>query len=721
MNHCAPPLNSPLTKRFLQKFVMSLLVAFCGTVCVEAQAPEEKPGEPSKKNIFSDRFSENSLKQYHTNGAIEWAEGSLKMTTRSAVTRLLPDIHRFEVKIDLASIVRSSVERNAEFNLNFNVGEKGLCGVTVRIDPKNKDHEIIFFGEFYGSRKILRAYAITGNPAGSWSVRYDHGLLTLSLNGAPPAIAYADAGYAPVSAMTFGIMSGRAECIGLECISLDRGNGKEKKGSEAQRKKLTTLTRQEQDLQLHGDTRKASEAASEALKLSNEIYGTESLQSAAMQNRLGTHLAELGDYAQARKHLELALAIYERQLDDTHPDIAAALSGLAGLLVRQRDFQAALPLYERIATIAITTLGEDDPRTGTAYSYLGGVLGDMGRRRESIPYLRKYLESLERQFEADDRHLAQPLLQLGGALSEAGDAQAGLTMIKRSVAIAEASLGPHELELARGWSTLGLYLSKSGKDKEALEYYAKALPVCRQTVGSHHLYTGIVMENQAHSLWCLGQKREALKTMLSVWDLQVKNALTLAPRLSDAEGLVFTKKLANYLNACFSMADRIGGNENDILYANVCDLKGLSRLTMSGGVKPSLAKAADPDLFKELQAVRSFAAALTYHKPSADRGKQQELVLKTLMTERESMQRRLRDRTGMPETTERFAAVIEKIGQTFPEDTVVVDFIQIADYDPAKKVFDGGRGGERVIEAFIIRRRNGAPKASVQRMERLVN
>ena len=46
-----------------------------------------------------------------------------------------------------------------------------------------------------------------------------------------------------------------------------------------------------------------------------------------------------------------------------HPDVEASLEGLADLYVRERRFQEAMPLYQRIVTTREQRLGHDHPLT----------------------------------------------------------------------------------------------------------------------------------------------------------------------------------------------------------------------------------------------------------------------------------------------------------------------------------------------------------------------
>jgi tetratricopeptide (TPR) repeat protein len=89
-------------------------------------------------------------------------------------------------------------------------------------------------------------------------------------------------------------------------------------------------------------------------------------------------LSALAAYAEARQLCERALAIRERVLGPEHPDTAASVSLLGGVLWAQVDYAGARPLVERALAIRERGLGPDDPRTAANINNLALLLHEQG-------------------------------------------------------------------------------------------------------------------------------------------------------------------------------------------------------------------------------------------------------------------------------------------------------------------------------------------------------
>lgn len=77
------------------------------------------------------------------------------------------------------------------------------------------------------------------------------------------------------------------------------------------------------------------------------------------------------------------LAIREKAVGPDHPDVAAALNGLA-LLHRQQDRNAiAEPLYRRSLAITEKALGSEHPEVASVLENYAVLLRQAGRDREA--------------------------------------------------------------------------------------------------------------------------------------------------------------------------------------------------------------------------------------------------------------------------------------------------------------------------------------------------
>src|SRR5262249_38911501 len=101
-------------------------------------------------------------------------------------------------------------------------------------------------------------------------------------------------------------------------------------------------------------------------------------------NHLGRLLHDLGDYAGACPLLERSLAIREKVLGPTHPDVAWTATNLAIALQRTGHPDRARELYERALSIWVHALGPDHPDAGWALYNLADLEWQLGRWSEAF-------------------------------------------------------------------------------------------------------------------------------------------------------------------------------------------------------------------------------------------------------------------------------------------------------------------------------------------------
>jgi tetratricopeptide (TPR) repeat protein len=113
-------------------------------------------------------------------------------------------------------------------------------------------------------------------------------------------------------------------------------------------------------------------------------------------DRAGTHLQVHGRLADARPLLERALAIDEATLDPDHPDVAASLNNLAGIMRELGLAEQARPLAERALAIDETALGPEHPSVVTDLDNLAAIMRDLGQAQEA-QQLRERADSIRKR------------------------------------------------------------------------------------------------------------------------------------------------------------------------------------------------------------------------------------------------------------------------------------------------------------------------------------
>ncbi len=215
-----------------------------------------------------------------------------------------------------------------------------------------------------------------------------------------------------------------------------------------------------------GPTPRARALLQTALQGLVEAHGTDRHpEVAACLHALGGVLHALGDLPAARAALERSLAIRaEVHGTDRHPSFAANLQALGGVLQALGDLPAARAALERSLAIQAEVHGTDrHPNVAAGLHALGGVLHAQG----DLPAARTALErslAIQAEVHGNDKHpqVAVTLHCLGGVLHAEGDLPAARAAIERSLAIKAEVHGARHPEAAVSLYALGEVLHAQG-------------------------------------------------------------------------------------------------------------------------------------------------------------------------------------------------------------------------------------------------------------------
>jgi HEAT repeat protein len=143
-------------------------------------------------------------------------------------------------------------------------------------------------------------------------------------------------------------------------------------------------------LAAHGNTLYARERYEEstsaflaALRIHEQIYGSNDSQVAVDLNNLGVALLRLGRLDQAEGALQRALVIRESVLGPADPETATSLINLALVYSTRKSFERAEPLYLRALRIREATFGGDDITLVPLLQQLASLYTATGRSSEA--------------------------------------------------------------------------------------------------------------------------------------------------------------------------------------------------------------------------------------------------------------------------------------------------------------------------------------------------
>lgn len=235
-----------------------------------------------------------------------------------------------------------------------------------------------------------------------------------------------------------------------------------------------------------GDYTEARRLFERALALRRTALGDDARATADTRGALALVIAQQGDPATAQPMIEATLAARQRILGPDHPDTAEALNNLGFVRRMQGDNDAARHLYEQALAIRERALGPDDPATANSLSNLGVVVAARGEYALARRYHERALSIYERAAGPDDLKTGRALNNLAAVLADQGDRDAATPLLLRSLAIHERALGPAHPSVANVLTNLADLHVQRRDYAVARPLYERALIIRERALGAAH-------------------------------------------------------------------------------------------------------------------------------------------------------------------------------------------------------------------------------------------
>jgi len=234
-----------------------------------------------------------------------------------------------------------------------------------------------------------------------------------------------------------------------------------------------------------------------ALSVPPALSQTDPLARAKALNQEVIRLHQQGRYAEAIPKAREALALRERGLGPTHPDVATSLNNLAVLLQNIGNYAEAQTLCERALRITEAALGPTHPDVATSLNNLANLFRTTGDYAEARPLYERALRIREQALGPTDPLVATSLSNLAGLLAATGDYSGAKSLYGRALHIAEATLGPTHPSVATFLNNLGEVLRATGQYAEARPIYERSLRIYEQSLGPTHPLVATSLNNLA--------------------------------------------------------------------------------------------------------------------------------------------------------------------------------------------------------------------------------
>lgn len=126
-----------------------------------------------------------------------------------------------------------------------------------------------------------------------------------------------------------------------------------------------------------------------ASKKLEKIFGDAPKAKAYLHTIIGNSYLSLGEYDEAKPHLEQALSIREKVLGDEHSDTMNSLNNLGSLYFMLIDYKEAEKYYRKALTLRRRILGNEHLETIASVNNLAAVNRNLGRYAEAVRLMKK--------------------------------------------------------------------------------------------------------------------------------------------------------------------------------------------------------------------------------------------------------------------------------------------------------------------------------------------
>ncbi len=240
--------------------------------------------------------------------------------------------------------------------------------------------------------------------------------------------------------------------------------------------------------------------------------GDSSYEAARAYNNVAVTVMELGDYDEAIRAAEAALAINRKELDPLHPAIDAALNNLATLYEDVGKLAEAEALYRE--SVALSRDHDDDESIATGLNNLGHTLDLQGNFPEAEEVLKEAIRLRVKALGDSAPDVAQARLNYAAALRKQGRDEEALPIARAALATYERTPDRNLSDFAKGVQVLGTIEYFRGDYSIAQRTFRRAMDIQESArLGNVPAHARTAM-NWASCAMHLGQWGRARTTLL---------------------------------------------------------------------------------------------------------------------------------------------------------------------------------------------------------------
>jgi hypothetical protein len=231
---------------------------------------------------------------------------------------------------------------------------------------------------------------------------------------------------------------------------------------------------------------------------------------AAMQNRFGNSLLNLGEPGKAMVLLEKARATQQARLGLDHPDPLATMNNLASAYQAAGQLDQALSLFEKTLQLRQAKLGANHPDTLTSMSTLASAYQAAGQRDRALPLFEQTLKLRQAKLGPNHPDTLHSMNNLAAAHQDAGRLDRALPLFEQTLKLRQAKLGPDHPDTLTSMNNLAVAYWLGKQLDRSVPLFEETLKRQEAKLGRNHPYTLLTVANLGVNYMDAGRLKEAL-------------------------------------------------------------------------------------------------------------------------------------------------------------------------------------------------------------------
>lgn len=270
-------------------------------------------------------------------------------------------------------------------------------------------------------------------------------------------------------------------------------------------------------------------------------------EAATLLNRVGAYMRERARFKEAIPILQLAVKLSEQLFGIEHLNTATALHNLAATHRELVQHDIAQPLYERALAIRQQHLGLYHLDVASTIRELADLYQEKELYEQSEQYYQQAIKIYEQTNNTEHPDMLRSLYELAATYFRADRWQDAEPLWQRVYTIRKRTLGSNHPDIARSLNSLAILKYKQEQFEEAEQLFWAAFDIVEKQMGAYHRTTATSLHNiaslykeqkrykEADTLW-----RRALairKRTLGLDHVDTQNILRLLRELYEEQGL----------------------------------------------------------------------------------------------------------------------------------------------------------------------------------------